>query len=58
MVRFVFLHKEKEYKDMKTQIRMGVFESNSSSMHSLCVMKNEGKYTPQEITHDMYLDTI
>ena len=40
---------------MKTQIRMGVFETNSSSMHSLCVMKNEGKYTPQEITHDMWL---
>lgn len=40
---------------MKTQIRMGVFETNSSSMHSLCVMKNEGKYTLQEITHDMWL---
>lgn len=40
---------------MKTQIRMGVFETNSSSMHSLCVMKNEGKYTIQEITHDMWL---
>ena len=55
MVRFVFLHKEKEYKDMKTQIRIGVFETNSSSMHSLCVMKNEGKYTLQEITHDLSL---
>lgn len=40
---------------MKTQIRIGVFETNSSSMHSLCVMKNEGKYTLQEITHDMWL---
>lgn len=40
---------------MRTQIRRGVFESNSSSMHSLCIMKNGGKYTPEEIFSDIWL---
>ena len=31
------------------QIRRGVFETNSSSMHSLTVMKRNDKYTPEEI---------
>ena len=40
---------------MKRQIRRGVFETNSSSMHSLTVMKRDDKYTPDEIMKDMYL---
>lgn len=40
---------------MKRQIRRGVFESNSSSMHSLTVMKKDGKYTPEEILEEIYL---
>lgn len=34
---------------MKRQIRRGCFESNSSSQHSLVVMKNDDHYTAQEI---------
>lgn len=41
--------------DMKIQIRHGVFETNSSSQHSLCIMKNGGKYTPEEIMRDIWL---
>lgn len=40
---------------MKRQIRRGVFETNSSSMHSLVVMKKSGKYTPEEIMDGIYL---
>ena len=40
---------------MKRQIRLGVFESNSSSMHSLCVMKKSEYYTPEEILDGLYL---
>lgn len=40
---------------MKRQIRRGVFESNSSSMHSLCVMKKSEYYSPEEILDSIYL---
>lgn len=40
---------------MKRQIRRGVFETNSSSQHSLCIMKNDWHYTPDEIAKDFYL---
>lgn len=40
---------------MKRQIRRGVFETNSSSQHSLCIMKNNNYYTPDEILKDFYL---
>ena len=40
---------------MKRQIRRGVFETNSSSMHSLTVMKRDDKYTPEEILDGLYL---
>lgn len=40
---------------MKRQIRRGVFETNSSSMHSLTVMKTNEKYTSEEILDDLYL---
>ena len=40
---------------MKRQIRLSVFESNSSSMHSLCVTKNNDKYTPEEIAEDFWM---
>lgn len=40
---------------MKRQIRRNVFETNSSSMHSLTVMKRNEKYTPEEIMEDMWL---
>lgn len=40
---------------MKRQIRRGVFETNSSSMHSLTVMKRDAKYTPEEILKDIHL---
>lgn len=40
---------------MKRQIRRGVFETNSSSQHSVCIMKNSGKYTPEEILDELYL---
>ena len=45
----------KEKKLMKRQIRRSVFETNSSSMHSLTVMKRDDKYTPEEILEDIYL---
>lgn len=34
---------------MKIQIRRGVFETNSSSMHSLVIMKNGRHYTDEEL---------
>lgn len=40
---------------MKRQIRRGVFESNSSSQHSLVVMKNDDHYTVQEILKGLYI---
>ena len=40
---------------MKRQIRRGVFESNSSSQHSLVVMKNDDHYTTQEILKGLYI---
>lgn len=40
---------------MKRQIRRGVFESNSSSQHSLVVMKNGDHYTSDEILRDIWL---
>lgn len=41
--------------DMKRQIRKGVFETNSSSMHSLVVMKRNDIYTPEEFMDGIYL---
>ena len=40
---------------MKRQIRRSVFETNSSSMHSLVIMKKNERYTPEEISRDIYL---
>lgn len=40
---------------MKRQIRRGVFETNSSSQHSFCVMRTGEHYTPDEIARDFYL---
>ena len=40
---------------MKRQIRRSVFETNSSSMHSLTVMKRNEKYTTEEIMEDIWL---
>ena len=40
---------------MRRQIRSGVFETNSSSQHSLCIMKKNEHYTPEEISSDFYL---
>jgi hypothetical protein len=40
---------------MKRQIRRGVFETNSSSMHSLAVMKRNDKYSPEEIKSDLWI---
>lgn len=34
---------------MKIQVRRSVFETNSSSQHSLCIMKKDAKYTTKEI---------
>lgn len=42
---------------MKVQIRGGVFETNSSSMHSLVVSTKGGKYTEDEIYEGIWLDT-
>lgn len=36
---------------MKIQIRRGVFETNSSSMHSLVIMKNGRHYTEEELNN-------
>lgn len=40
---------------MKRQIRRCVFETNSSSQHSLCVMKIDEYYTPEEISKNFFL---
>ncbi|MCM1277156.1 MAG: hypothetical protein NC299_17670 [Lachnospiraceae bacterium] len=39
---------------MKRQIRHGVFETNSSSMHSLVIQKNDEYVTHEEIIADYY----
>ena len=41
---------------MRIKIRKGVFETNSSSMHSLVVKKENEYYTQEEMTGRMYLD--
>ena len=41
---------------MKRQIRRNVFETNSSSMHSLTVMKRDEYYSPKEFLDGFYLD--
>ena len=45
-----------EYVIMKMQIRTGMFETNSSSMHSLLIMKKRQTMTQQEIRDEYYLD--
>lgn len=40
---------------MKRQVRRCVFETNSSSQHSLCIMKKSEHYTPEEISEEFYL---
>ena len=41
---------------MKMQIRTGMFETNSSSAHSLLIMKNRQTMTQKEIRDEFYLD--
>lgn len=41
---------------MKMQVRTGMFETNSSSMHSLLIMKNRQTMTQKEIRDEYYLD--
>lgn len=41
---------------MKMQIRTGMFETNSSSAHSLLIMKNRQVMTQKEIRDEFYLD--
>lgn len=41
---------------MKCQIRLGSWESNSSSMHSLLIMKKRQTMTQKEIRDEYYLD--
>ena len=49
--------KERFYGDfMKRQIRRGVFETNSSSMHSLVVKKVSEYFTEQEVRDSMYVN--
>lgn len=40
---------------MKRKIRANVFETNSSSQHSLCIMKKDEHYTQEEILKDFPL---
>ena len=40
---------------MKYQIRKSVFETNSSSIHSLVVTKRSNKYSKEEILNEFYL---
>ena len=40
---------------MKRQIRNSVFETNSSSMHSLVIKKSGGYYTDKELHEDLWL---
>ena len=39
---------------MKRQIRNGIFETNSSSMHSLVIKKDGGYYSEQEVLDDIW----
>lgn len=41
---------------MKRQIRSSVFETNSSSMHSLVVKKEDGYYADNELRKHLWLD--
>ncbi len=41
---------------MKRQIRSSVFETNSSSMHSLVVKKEDGHYADNELRRHLWLD--
>ncbi len=41
---------------MKRQIRRNVFETNSSSMHSLCIMKRDDTYLSSEILDDIHIE--
>lgn len=41
---------------MKRQIRSSVFETNSSSMHSLVVKKEDGYYADNELRRHLWLD--
>ena len=41
---------------MKYTIRQGVWETNSSSMHSIAVMKGDEEYTREEILDEVYID--
>lgn len=41
---------------MKIKIRKSVFETNSSSMHSLVIKKDGGYYSPEEIRDDIWID--
>ena len=41
---------------MRRQIRRGVFETNSSSMHSLVVMKRDQYYTRDEVESCVYVN--
>lgn len=40
---------------MKIKIRRGVFETNSSSQHSLVIKKTSERYTKEEILENMYI---
>ena len=39
---------------MKLTIRNGMFETNSSSMHSIVICKDGGKYSDEELKHPIY----
>lgn len=41
---------------MKRQIRRSVFETNSSSMHSLVIIKNNKHFSKKEVQEDFYLN--
>lgn len=41
---------------MRRQIRRNVFETNSSSMHSLVILKDDRLLTEDELTDKMYID--
>ncbi len=41
---------------MKITVRNNVWETNSSSMHAIAVMKNDEEYTPEEIMCDIYVN--
>lgn len=40
---------------MRIQVRRNVFETNSSSMHSLVILKEDRLFTKNELTDGMYL---